>query len=344
FAEVAVVTVLAKRLAWCVVILINLFFVYFSLIRSITRSAHWQNQYIQACCLQLVVEVFIFETVTTLWVHWVIPRLASRDVNVIIQSLQEIIDSSFSTTAGWNHPLDTPTHFFVSHKLAQSYAHLLEANIVLSFHSYFPPGRMLNHWSSKNRLGTTASNRHGQAQAQSYFSRLLKRMSIAAFVLGLLQTVGTLPMNWQTFMMSLVLPVALVALVFAGQLLISQPVFGIIPIAIVVYLIVTHIRKNREKRKPMEHIVVATDPDSLDKGSHLAVEVGGVSPSALQDTVEVYERQIEEASERAIADCIRSGEAVLREEVDVHNEGDMQLDDASDEEEESSKEESGEEE
>lgn len=61
FAAVGVVTATAQRLAWLLVFIMNLVFVYFSLLRCMTRSQGWQNQFIIACVIQLFIEVFLFE-------------------------------------------------------------------------------------------------------------------------------------------------------------------------------------------------------------------------------------------------------------------------------------------
>jgi hypothetical protein len=94
FAEVAVVTIWSRRIGWGLVILINLLFVFFSVLRASQRSWAWQNQYIMACVAQFIVEIFIFKSVCIVWVHWLIPRLISHNVSIVIASIKALVDTS----------------------------------------------------------------------------------------------------------------------------------------------------------------------------------------------------------------------------------------------------------
>ena len=148
----------ARVLGWFLVVFLNLFFVYFSLLRAMMRSQAWQNQYVTACISQLVIEIVLIESATTAWVHWVIPRLICGDVNAVMNSLRKIVNTSLDEAVEWRHPIDTTEHFFVSKVLAKKYPHLLESTIALSFHSYLPPGRMSSRWSKKVLLGIGRQN------------------------------------------------------------------------------------------------------------------------------------------------------------------------------------------
>lgn len=173
--------------------------------------------------------------------HWVIPRLANRDVSVIIHSLRAIIDTSFSNPQAWRYSLDTPSHFFVANKIARQYPHLIESGIVLSFHSYFPPGRMTNHFTS-SRLFNGVSTGDGQGGGfWSSVGLLLRRFTMAGIVIGLLQFVGTFPMATQEFFMSLVLPVVFAGIITGGSFLVQHPVYFVIPAALILYFFVSHL-------------------------------------------------------------------------------------------------------
>lgn len=69
-----------KSLAWAMVILLNLFFVYFSMLRALEKDMHWQRLYAFLCVVQFLVEVFLYETSECIIMHFSIPDLVRSDV------------------------------------------------------------------------------------------------------------------------------------------------------------------------------------------------------------------------------------------------------------------------
>jgi membrane protein implicated in regulation of membrane protease activity len=246
FNTVAVITKWGRWLGWFCVAFLNLFFLYFSVLRSMTRSQSWQNQFVLACVLQFVIEVFLFESVTVLWVNWVIPRLACGDVGAVITSLRTIITTSLSHPEDWMEPLDTANYFFVSTLLAKQYPHLLESIIVQSFHSYLPPGRMSNLWSTKNLTGARSDKS----------SMFWKMFSLSALVFGALQIIGTLNMEFQSFIMSIVLPVALAACFVVGNFMYKYPVAFSAIAVVLVYVVGSNYLKKRRSLSSEEETMI----------------------------------------------------------------------------------------
>lgn len=62
FRHSMVVTKFAKGLAWLLVIMLNFFFVYFSMLRGLQRGGRWQMVYLGACITQVLIEIVIYET------------------------------------------------------------------------------------------------------------------------------------------------------------------------------------------------------------------------------------------------------------------------------------------
>jgi hypothetical protein len=91
FKHSIVVTKTAKRLAWIMVIFLNIYFVYFSVLRGITRSVSWQYDYLMACIFQLIVEIVIYETGECLWIHFTIPKLVSEDIATTMNTVKHAI-------------------------------------------------------------------------------------------------------------------------------------------------------------------------------------------------------------------------------------------------------------
>jgi hypothetical protein len=238
------VTIWGRRVGWCLVVLINLFFVFFSVLRASQRSRSWQTQYIMACVAQFIMEVFIFESASVIWVHWVIPRLVSHNVGIVIASLKALVDTSqASSRVNWQQPLDTTDHFFVSKAIARKYPHLLESAVVMSFHSYFPPGRMSNKWDNSMLL----NGKHSRG-----LSWFLKILSLTLVVVGLLQLVGTMNMNVQTFIMSLVLPLAFVAAYVAVSFLVQHPIWLAVVAVVLLCIVAKHFITNARHKRAIE--------------------------------------------------------------------------------------------
>lgn len=102
-----VVTPGAKIIAWIVVILLNFFFVFFSILRGLQRGEAWQRLYLMACIFrknplvswlipfsEILVEVIIYETSECAIVHFVIPDLAREEVRTASLTIKKVHSSS----------------------------------------------------------------------------------------------------------------------------------------------------------------------------------------------------------------------------------------------------------
>ncbi|RYG61436.1 hypothetical protein EON64_18575 [archaeon] len=61
---------------------INGFFFYFTILRGISKGVAWQRSYATAWVVQCVLDVAVFETLQCSWFHYVVPSLASKEVQV----------------------------------------------------------------------------------------------------------------------------------------------------------------------------------------------------------------------------------------------------------------------
>jgi hypothetical protein len=88
-----------KVIAWILVVMVNFFFVFFSILRGLERGADWQRMFLMACIFrkfghlphlsplplvppplpslsslaELIVEIFFYETTECVIVHYIIP-------------------------------------------------------------------------------------------------------------------------------------------------------------------------------------------------------------------------------------------------------------------------------
>ena len=255
FKHSIVVTRTAKRLAWLIVIMINIYFVYFALLRAMTRSRSWQLDYIVACMFQMFVEIFLYETGECIWIHYVIPKLVHEEVSFTMNTVREAINLAFSDDD--KRPvLNTPSFFFPSVKLAHRFPNLFESSIVLSFLSYFPPQDLDLSYSSEpvkatlkhNKVGVTggfyASVNNNMISKLALFFR---RFSLSMLVLSMLQRIGTVPIRAQQLIIHTLQPIFLSLVIVAYYFCIEYPLVGIIPLFFIVYEVLNYFCRVRNR-------------------------------------------------------------------------------------------------
>jgi hypothetical protein len=154
FRHSYVVTKFAKGMTWVCVLLLNFFFVYFSMLRGLQRGLDWQRLYCVACVIQMIAEVLFYETSECAIVNFFIPDLARTEVQGVTYAIHQAIQSMFSSMAETKIPiLDAPRYLFLSTRLAERFPDLLESVIVRSYHSY-SPGELGGKW--KISYGSTS--------------------------------------------------------------------------------------------------------------------------------------------------------------------------------------------
>ncbi len=126
FRHATVVSKFAKQLAWAAVAILNIMFVYFSILRGLERGYHWQKVYAIAAVTQTCLEIFFYETCECVIVHYFIPSLVREEVQAAQKRLHTIIskicadhENDGSEGGGQDQMLlNIPNYFYISHKLA----------------------------------------------------------------------------------------------------------------------------------------------------------------------------------------------------------------------------------
>ena len=177
FRHEMVVTPQVKVAAWLGVVMLNFFFIFFSLLRGIERGTEWQRLFAMACVLQFIVEIVFYETTECAIVNFIIPDLVKKEVVAVGDALRMTIskvcdakygpagegfvavdhDSPFNSPRAGSLPshmvsmnddnlcLDAPQYLFVSQGVAQKFPNLVESVIVQSYHTY-SPGELSKKW------------------------------------------------------------------------------------------------------------------------------------------------------------------------------------------------------
>jgi hypothetical protein len=178
-----------KYLAWCGVIAINMFFVYYTLLHSYVKGVGWQRCYLIGCIIQFVVEITLNETLECLWVNCFVPSLVTDEVREVSMKLAKSIDllcgvSKLHTNRAKRFFLDAPAYLFVSTNVAMKFPELLESMIIRSFSTHLP-GPISYKWKFEHRSWTkTVTRVMGMFQLRTIHTRLLNSLLYGLQLLG----------------------------------------------------------------------------------------------------------------------------------------------------------------
>jgi hypothetical protein len=155
FSHTAAVGYMKKAVTLMVIIGLNVFFVYYALLRAYQKGRSWQNNYVIACIAQMVVEIVLNETVECLWLNYFVPNMVRAEVlraTVVLTDIAEELSNATvdSDARRGRYFLDAPSYLFTSSKLAHSYPALLESTVVLSYKSHLP-GEISKTWPHVQR-------------------------------------------------------------------------------------------------------------------------------------------------------------------------------------------------
>lgn len=215
-----------KRLLWIFVLFLNLFFVYFSLLRGLQRGAAWQVQYASACALQFVVEMILFETSECVIMHFMIPSAVTNEVRAAFVNVKQIVQNVCAGAySAFDGALDAPRYFFVSNMLAVQFPHLMESVIVRSYHTYLPNMDLCRHWSGSRVV------------SQWTWRRVMRVLTISAIATNSLRYFAVLPAELQRLIVHMLQPIVFSAFLVAWMFVENNPYFALIPAALISALI-----------------------------------------------------------------------------------------------------------
>ena len=202
----------AKVFAWAIVVILNLFFVYFSMLRGMQRGQQWQMGFAMACVVQFLVEVLLYETTECMCVNYVIPCAAANEIHSVQYALRRTIDNLCSSTMrDHRYFLDAPNYLFVSVAVAKKFPDLLESIIVRSYHHYLP-GELSKKW-------------HFGASSRTTNNRNLRNFSIFALTTSFFQLIGSAPGHIQRMIIHTAQPLLFSAILIVGLFFYKHPVY-----------------------------------------------------------------------------------------------------------------------
>ena len=232
FRHSMVVSRWIKSIAWAAVVIINLFFVYFSVLRGLERGQKWQNMFLMACIVQILIEIVFYETTECVIVHFVIPSLARKEVQTASVMLQQAVQRICSNRLDRDSLfLDAPRYLFVSTNLAQRFPDLLESVIVESYHSYHP-GQLSHKWHISH-------SGYGPSILRSSWARSLeriRRLTVTALLVSIMQRIGALNPTIQRVIIHTLQPIFASIIFLIFYMLVRNPLYFIFLAPYPIYL------------------------------------------------------------------------------------------------------------
>lgn len=255
----SVVSRTMKSLIWSFVVLLNIFFVYFCILRGFERGVDWQRSYLVGCIVQLCVELVVFETMECLWTNFFVPNLIAEDVKLANEKLLSNITSicanapttcapAAATRKGAPdiifmdkgdsddddddddeeknndvedvHFLNFTPYLFVSSKIAKAYPDMLESLVVLSYTAYLPE-ELSKKWTNNTKVKVAVPE-------SNYVGRLFSRsmgFGVSFSIMGILKSFGSSPIVMQRVLLHLVQPLFLAGIVFGGLYMYKNPLY-----------------------------------------------------------------------------------------------------------------------
>ncbi|CAE7472509.1 unnamed protein product [Symbiodinium microadriaticum] len=197
-----------KAVAWVSVVILNMFFVYFSMLRGLERGQRWQNMYLMACILQFIIETEVQSVSFTL--HQAVQKICSN----IVDNVPMI--------------LDAPRYLYVSTNLAQRFPNLLESVIVQSYHTY-SPGELSHKWKASHYGFSPSFTPWARSNSR------VRRFTISAVVIGILQRMGAMSPALQRVCIHTLQPLFVSAFILVLMVLVNNPMYFVILAPLVGY-------------------------------------------------------------------------------------------------------------
>lgn len=149
-----IVTVTAKRRAYVAVVGLNLFFMYYTLLRGFSKGLKWQYRFLFSCLIQICIEICLFETIECVYINYFVPSMVYKQVNNVYTIVFNLINKMFNhksdTINNTELLLDAPKHLFISTNVAKYYLNNFESLIVLGYSSCFP-GEISKIWYEETK-------------------------------------------------------------------------------------------------------------------------------------------------------------------------------------------------
>jgi hypothetical protein len=232
FSQTSAVSKWEKIAAIACIMGLNIFFIYYSLLKAFVKGQAWQQTYLIACLVQMAVEMLLNETVECVWLNYSVPLLVASEVKRATFILKNVASKLTSSMDNLSYTgaklqnkivpyrryfLNAPSYLFSSYKVAMENTYLLESLVVLGFKSHFP-GELCNTWPhyKDHRAAQKQARLYAVSQQRSRYASTRYRLyliiaTFGAYVLLSIQALGTMSFGTQRVVLRFLQP-----LLFSG--------------------------------------------------------------------------------------------------------------------------------
>jgi hypothetical protein len=152
-----IVTRIFKIICIAFIFLLNGFFIYFLLLKSVSKGLLWQTQFLKMNLTTLLIEIFLFETIECLFLNYFIPESVNKDVYnavYVLEIIAENLDNFILhqerqeiglVSAATDLEFDSSNYLFLSKSLIHSRPNLIESFIIHSYQNHYP-GMVCHSW------------------------------------------------------------------------------------------------------------------------------------------------------------------------------------------------------
>eukprot|EP00597_Dinobryon_sp_UTEXLB2267_P010423 CAMPEP_0170102732 /NCGR_PEP_ID=MMETSP0020_2-20130122/3057_1 /TAXON_ID=98059 /ORGANISM="Dinobryon sp., Strain UTEXLB2267" /LENGTH=1386 /DNA_ID=CAMNT_0010326131 /DNA_START=159 /DNA_END=4316 /DNA_ORIENTATION=+ len=253
FKRINVVTVCAKYIAGVLLILMNVLFAYYSVLFGFMQGIAWQRQYVFACVVQTIVEVFINETLEVAWMHFFVPSIVEsaemRNVKTIIEGIiAQLCDFSSCQSTKDSIPvlINSPEYLFVSTKVAKSFPHLMESILVRTFTTHLP-GEVSKLWMDRF-WWSDIQLKAGSIRTRRgiHILHIATSVTLILAVTSIKNLIGAAPYELQRMVVRFLQPFFLSGIILLYSIVVGSTVnislfFGILCL-VIVYVVVQYIK------------------------------------------------------------------------------------------------------
>ena len=265
FEATRVVTFSRKVIAGIILVLLNVLFSYYTMLYGAVKGEAWQWIYLYACITQIVIEIFINETLECVWLNYLVPLLASREVHVAHRVLMDLVEKFCDQGSPMKFPdsecyLNAPDFLFVSTNVSKSFPSLMESTIIQSYHSCFP-GENAKRWQRTRLQRLFESFRSLSDRRNGAVRYFLLAMTI---ILTFAEYCATVPYLLQRMLVRLIEPFFVAGIILVFYMVVSSPIYIATFFSFLMFIVVI-IGRSLQRTKVSSTVSIVTESMDANK-------------------------------------------------------------------------------
>jgi len=313
FKRMHIVSVTTKYLAGAAIMCVNLFCLFYAILKGYSRGVAWQQQFLVASILQLLVEIFVFETLEVLWRNVVVPQFAVTEVHhacvEVLKTINKFADdlalsealggAGSGQTVGVATEMDvfnSSDYFFVSKQLARAHPSTIESKIVTRYESTGPTPELHERLQLQSTEEDVRWEATGPARGSdedptdpSWGVLVVRwlRYFVTSVLFFVIQISSSMPSAVQDIVLAIVQPCLLGAVGYFVYLCLNQPLLflGFLVVCLGAYLFVRFIERVSMRQHKNHMAPEMPDVAGLIEAARIQAlaekeEVGGSSSSS----------------------------------------------------------------